>query len=64
MMEVTDNDVEYSARVWWLTFLRGMTLRAAKIVVDAAMYGKGCIEGEVRAAIEAQKKKPTSEDVG
>jgi len=31
-----------------------MTPRAAAIVVDAAMFGKGCIEGKVRA--EQQKR--------
>ena len=36
---------------------RGMTAKAAAIVVDAAMFGIGCLEGEVRARIEAQKQK-------
>ena len=35
---------------------RRMTFEAARTVVDAAMYGIGCIEGEVRARIEAEKK--------
>jgi len=30
---------------------RSMTLRAAKIVVDAAMLGIGCTEGDVRTRI-------------
>ncbi len=34
---------------------RGLSLRAARTVVNAAMYGIGCIEGEVRARIEAEK---------
>ena len=55
---------EYQNRVLDLIEKRGMSPRAATIVIDAAMYGIGCIEGEVRAAIEAQKKKPTSEEMG
>lgn len=51
---------EYRMRVDSLILDRGMTPRAAKIVVDAAMYGIGCTEGTVRADIEANKKKPTS----
>jgi len=51
---------EYEIRVVYLMTERDMSLRAAKIVVDAAMFGVGCIEGEVRAKVEAQKKKPTS----
>jgi len=39
---------------------RGLTPRAASIVLNAAMYGIGCTEGKVRAEIEAQKKKPLS----
>jgi hypothetical protein len=35
---------------------RGMTLRAAETVVDAAMFGIGCLEGTVRARIELEKK--------
>ena len=53
---------EYENRVFHLVFgQRHMTVRAARIVVDAAMFGLGCIEGDVRAQIEAQKKKPISE---
>ena len=35
---------------------RSMTLRAAHVVVDAAMYGIGCTEGEVRARIALEQK--------
>ena len=46
---------EYWERVQRLVLRpRSMTLRAAKTVVDAAMYGKGCLEGEVRARIERE----------
>ena len=56
---------EYSQRIMRLVDApRLMSIRAATTVVEAAMFGIGCIEGEVRARIEAQKKKPTSEDVG
>ena len=39
---------------------RGLSPREASIVLNAAMFGIGCIEGEVRARIEAQKKEPQS----
>ena len=56
---------EYSQRIMRLVDApRLMSIRAATITVEAAMFGIGCIEGEVRSRIEAQKKKPTSEDVG
>ena len=60
---MTDAELcEYNRRILRLVYPpRLMSLRAATIVVDAAMYGKGCIEGEVRAKIEAQKKEPLSE---
>jgi len=51
-------DVNYSDRVWRLMYFRGITLRAARIVVDAAMYGLHCTEGTIRAQVEANKKKP------
>ena len=35
---------------------RSMTLRAAHVVVDAAMYGIGCTEGEVRDRIALEQK--------
>ena len=61
---MTDTRPEYRERVANLIAFRGMSDRAARIVVDAAMYGIGCIEGEVRARIETQKKEPLSEDKG
>lgn len=52
---------EYSHRIMRLVDApRLMSIRAATITVDAAMFGIGCIEGEVRARIEAQKKEPQS----
>jgi hypothetical protein len=41
----------------------GMTYRAAATVVDAAMFGIGCIEGEVRARIEAEKVRPNGNHI-
>ena len=50
---------EYSQRIMRLVDApRLMSIRAATITVEAAMFGIGCIEGEVRARIEAQKKEP------
>ena len=46
--------IEHHTRIYDL-MLGGMTRRAATIVIDAAMYGKGCIEGEVREKIERAK---------
>lgn len=34
---------------------KGMSVRGAETVVDAAMFGVGCTEGEVRAKIEKAK---------
>lgn len=52
---------EYALRMLRLTDApRLMSIRAATIVVEAAMFGNGCIEGEVRATIEkAKEKSPT-----
>ena len=56
---------EYSRRIMrLLNAPRLMTVRAATITVDAAMFGIGCIEGEVRARIEAQKRAPIREGLG
>ena len=49
---------EREGRILRLVFRRQMTRRASTIVVDAAMYGKVCVEGRVREEIEANKKKP------
>ena len=59
-----DPDLTYDYRVMRLMLERGMTHHAAQIVVQASMYGIGCVEGEVRARIETQKKEPLSEDKG
>lgn len=42
---------EYHKRVQRLVNNRGMTLRAAETVVNAAMHAVGCTEGEVRERI-------------
>jgi hypothetical protein len=41
------------ARVWKLLRNRGMTRRAACVVINASVFGLGCIEGEVRVKIQA-----------
>ena len=59
------NDADlYRARdrkIYWERIMRlverGLTLRAAHIVVDAAMYSIGCTEGKVREQIETQNQK-------
>jgi hypothetical protein len=42
-------------RIWHLVE-DGMAFRAARTVVDAAMYGIGCTEGTVREKIEREKQ--------
>jgi hypothetical protein len=51
---------ERDQRILHLMFLRGMTQRAATIVVDAAMFGIGCTEGDVRTRIEKEKTDGTA----
>ena len=41
---------EWASRIGRLIVERQMTYRAARTVVDAAMYGVGCTECTVRAA--------------
>lgn len=54
LYHVRDREV-YWERVMRLVIRpRSMSLRAAHIVVDAAMYGIGCVEGAVR---EEQQKR-------
>lgn len=48
---------ERCTRINRLVTERLMTKRAATIVVDAAMFGIGCLEGEMRAKIELEKGK-------
>jgi hypothetical protein len=43
---------EHAYRVLHLITGRGMTVKAATVVVDAAMLGEGCTEGAVRRKIE------------
>ena len=50
-----ETELEWTARVAALQVNRGMTPRAATIVVDAAMYGIGCVEGMIREKIEREK---------
>lgn len=47
---------EWAARVGRLIVEREMTYRAACTVVNAAMFGDGCLEGEMRTKIEAEGK--------
>ena len=49
---------EQARRVLRLVVTRGITIRAAKTIVGAAMCGIGCVEGTVREEIEANKNKP------
>ena len=56
---MTDTRPEYRERVANLIAFRGMSDRAARIVVDAAIFGIGCTEGKVRDEIERKKKEPT-----
>lgn len=48
--------IEYEQRVLALMD-RGMTRRAATIVIDAAMYGKGCLEGQIREETEKRDRR-------
>ena len=49
--------IEYVLRVWKLMESpRSMTLKAASTVVQAAMFGDGCIEGTVRKRIEEEQR--------
>jgi hypothetical protein len=47
---------EWASRIGRLIVERGMTYRAARIVVDAAMYNIGCTEGTVRKRIEEEQR--------
>ena len=51
---VTFRTPDYDRR-FLLLIDRGLTPRAASIVLNAAMFGIGCIEGEVRKRIEKEK---------
>jgi hypothetical protein len=51
---------ERDFRILDLMRSRGMTQRAATIVVDAAMFGIGCTEGDVRAQVEKEKTNGTA----
>jgi hypothetical protein len=48
---------EHAYRVLHLVAKRGMTFKAATIVVDAAMLGEGCTEGIVRARIQVEQER-------
>jgi hypothetical protein len=49
----TSSRGEYVARIMRLRD-RGMTLKAAAVVIDAAMFGLGCIEGLARVRIQKE----------
>jgi hypothetical protein len=52
---------EYSQRIMRLVDApRLMSIRAATITVEAAMFGIGCIEGKVRAEVALTKEQPTT----
>jgi len=53
---VTTGREEFHLRVERLMEERGMTERAATVVVKAAMYGDGCVESTVRARIERENE--------
>jgi hypothetical protein len=69
MTDAQLNDADlYRARdreIYWERIVRlverGLTLRAAHIVVDAAMFGIGCVEGTVR--VEQQKRIDRGEEL-
>jgi len=52
---------ERQLRILRLILGRGMSVHAAETVVDAAMFGIGCIEGTIRKQIEERKSKCESE---
>jgi hypothetical protein len=52
-MKTTGGLLEYIVRVDKLK-ARGMSDRAARITVDAAMYGLGCVEGTMRVKIQKE----------
>ena len=55
MIERLYDIVEYRSRICAL-MARGMTQRAATVVIDACMYSEGCPEGRVREQIEKEKE--------
>lgn len=58
MFSSPEQQDEYWKRVAKLVLRpRSMTLRAAQTVVDAAMFGKGCLEGTMRAKIQAEQER-------
>lgn len=58
LMQVEEALAERSARITRLIEKpRCMTPAAAATVVDAAMFGIGCIEGKVRAVVQAELDK-------
>jgi hypothetical protein len=52
-MDITE--LERATRIVRLMATRSMTQRAARIVVDAAMFGIGCTEGKIREQVEREK---------
>jgi hypothetical protein len=65
MTEMTDQQIyERACRILKLAGPpRLMDFRAAMIVVDAAMFGIGCLEGEVREKIQKEIDSKKAEGV-
>ena len=53
--DALNSAIEHHIRIYELMRTRGMTRSSATVVVDASMYGKGCLEGTIRAQIEERK---------
>jgi len=53
--DALNDAIEHHVRIYELMRTRHMTRTAATVVIDAAMYGKGCLEGRVREEIERRK---------
>ncbi len=56
MRSLDEKSQERFDRIRHLVEDHGMAFRAARTVVDAAMYGIGCTEGTVREKIEREKQ--------
>ena len=52
--DALNSAIEHHIRIYELMRTRGMTRSSATVVVDASMYGKGCLEGQVRAKVQAE----------
>jgi hypothetical protein len=54
--------LEWARRVGYLIFERGMTARSAQTVVDAAMYGIGCL-GTVHKQIQEENSRDAGQNL-